>query len=55
MANLLVNTVYVLLFLIIIIFLDFKFFRNNFRLRLITNIIVVLVAVAIYYLFLGHE
>ena len=55
MANLLVNTVYVLIFVIIVVFLDFKFFRNNFWLRLITNIIVVLVAFAIYYLFLGHE
>jgi hypothetical protein len=54
MANLLVNTVYVILFLIVIVFLDFKYFRNNFWKRLIVNVLVVLVAIAVYYLFLGY-
>jgi hypothetical protein len=54
MANLLVNTVYVLLFVIIILFLDLKYFKNDFWKRLIVNVLVVIVALAIYYLFLGY-
>ena len=52
MANLIVNIVYVLLFVAIIVFLDFKYLRFEFWKRLIVNILVVLVALALYYLFL---
>lgn len=52
MANLIVNILYVILFVAIIVFLDFKYFRYDFWKRLIVNIIIVLVAVAFYYLFL---
>jgi hypothetical protein len=51
-ANLMVNIVYVLIFAALIIFLDFKYFKNDFLKRLIVNIIIVLIAVAIYYQFL---
>ena len=54
MANLLVNIVYVILFLAIIVFLDFKYFKYEFWKRLVANILVVLVAVTIYYLFIGN-
>ena len=36
----------------IVIFLDLKYFRYEFWKRLIVNILIVLVAVAFYYLFL---
>ena len=36
----------------IVIFLDFKYFRYDFWKRLIVNILIVVVAVAFYYLFL---
>jgi len=52
MANLIVNILYVILFVAIIVFLDFKYFRNEFFKRLIVNILIVLVAVAFYYSFL---
>jgi hypothetical protein len=52
MANLIVNILYVILFMAIVIFLDFKYFRYEFWKRLIVNILIVLVAVAFYYLFL---
>ena len=52
MANLIVNILYVILFAVIMVFLDFKYFRYNFWKRLMVNIVVVLVAVAFYYLFL---
>lgn len=52
MANLIVNIVYVLLFVAIIVFLDFKYLRFEFWKRLIVNILVVLVALTLYYLFL---
>jgi len=52
MANLLVNILYTILFVAIMIFLDIKYFRYNFWKRLLVNIIIVLVAVAFYYLFL---
>jgi hypothetical protein len=52
MANLLVNILYVILFIGIIVFLDFKYFRYEFWKRLIVNILVAIVAIAIYYLFL---
>ncbi len=52
MANLIVNILYVILFMAIIVFLDFKYFRYEFWKRLIVNILIVLVAVAFYYLFL---
>jgi hypothetical protein len=52
MANLIVNIFYVILALVIVVFLDFKYFRYEFWKRLIVNILIVLVAVAFYYLFL---
>jgi hypothetical protein len=52
MANLMVNILYVILFVAIIVFLDFKYFRYEIWKRLIANILIVLVAVAFYYLFL---
>lgn len=52
MANLLVNIVYVLVFVTVIVFLDFKYFRNDLWKRLIVNILVVVVALIIYFLFL---
>jgi hypothetical protein len=52
MANLMVNILYVLLFVVIIVFLDFKYLRTEFLKRLIVNILIVLVAVVFYYLFL---
>ncbi len=52
MANLIVNILYVILFMAIVIFLDFKYFRYDFWKRLIVNILIVVVAVAFYYLFL---
>ena len=52
MANLTVNILYVILFVFIIVFLDFKYFRNDLLKRLIVNVLIVLVAVAIYYMFL---
>jgi hypothetical protein len=52
MANLIVQIVYVILFAGIMVFLDFKYFKYNLWKRLIANIIIVLIAVAIYYLFL---
>jgi hypothetical protein len=52
MANLIVNIIFVILFVSIIVFLDFKYLRYEFWKRLIVNILVVLVAFAIYYLFL---
>jgi hypothetical protein len=52
MANLIVNILYMILFVAIIVFLDFKYFRNEFFKRLIVNILIVLVAVAFYYSFL---
>jgi len=52
MANLIVNILYVILFVAIVVFLDFKYFRYEFWKRLIVNILIVLLAVAFYYLFL---
>jgi hypothetical protein len=52
MANLIVNILYVILFVAIIVFLDFKYFRYDFLKRLIVNILIVVVAVVFYYLFL---
>ena len=52
MANLIVNIVYVILFVCIIVFLDFKYLKYDFWKRLIVNILVVLVVIAIYFLFL---
>jgi len=52
MANLLVNIVYVLIYAAFIVFIDVKYLRHDFLKRLIVNIIIVVVAVAIYYLFL---
>ncbi len=54
MSNLMVNIIYVLIFVVIIVFLDLKYFRNEFWKRLMINILVVLIAVTIYYLFLGN-
>ncbi|MGB9200351.1 hypothetical protein [Methanobacterium sp.] len=52
MANLIVNIIFVILFVCVIFFLDIKYFRYDFWKRLLVNILVVLIALAIYYLFL---
>jgi len=52
MANLLVNILFVIIFVAIIIFVDFKYFKNDFLKRLIVNILIVLVALAFYFTFL---
>jgi hypothetical protein len=52
MANLMVNIIYVLIAVIIVVFLDFKYFRDDFLKRLIVNILVLIVFAAFYYLFL---
>jgi hypothetical protein len=52
MANLLFNILFVIVFVCVILFLDFKYFRYDFWKRLIVNILVVIVAFTIYYLFL---
>jgi hypothetical protein len=52
MVNLIVNIIFVILFVGVIFFLDFKYFRHDFWKRLFVNILVVLVAIAIYYLFI---
>jgi hypothetical protein len=52
MSNLIVNIVYVILFVAIMVFVDFKYFRYEFWKRLIVNILIVLVAVTFYYLVL---
>jgi hypothetical protein len=52
MVNILVNIVYVIIFIAIIVFLDFKYLRYEIWKRLIVNILIVLVAVSFYYLFL---
>jgi len=54
MVNLTVNILYVILFVVIIVFLDFKYFRYEFMKRLIVNILIVLVAVVFYFLFLSN-
>ncbi len=52
MANLLVNIIYVIIYASIIVFVDFKYLRYDFWKRLLVNILIVLVAFALYYLFL---
>jgi hypothetical protein len=54
MANLIVNIIYVILALIFVVLLDFKYFRHNFKKMLIVNIIIFLVLAAFYYLFLSN-
>ena len=54
MASLIFNIIYVILFVGVIVFLDFKYLRYEFWKRLIVNILVVLVAFTIYILFLGN-
>ncbi len=53
MANKLVDIVYIILFVGLIVFLDFTFLSNEFLLRLIVNILIVLVALVFYILFLN--
>ncbi|HML05778.1 MAG TPA: hypothetical protein VK426_08410 [Methanobacterium sp.] len=52
MTNLIVNVIYVLIMVALIVFLDLKYFRDDFLKRLIVNVLVVLVALTFYYLFL---
>ncbi len=52
MANLIVNIIYVLIYAALIVFIDLKYLRYDFWKRLIVNILIVIVAVALYYLFL---
>jgi hypothetical protein len=54
MANLIVNIVYVILAIVIVFFIDFKYFRYDFWKRLIVNILILLVFVTFYYLFLNN-
>ena len=53
MANKLVDIVYIILFISIIVFLDFTYLRYDFFLRLIVNILIVLAAVVFYILYLN--
>lgn len=52
MANLMVNVIYVLVAVALIVFLDFKYFKNDFWKRLAVNILIVVVFALFYYLFL---
>ena len=52
MANLIVNIIFVLIMAALIVFIDFKYLRYDFWKRLIVNVLIVLVALAFYYLFL---
>jgi hypothetical protein len=52
MANIIVNIVFVLLFVALIVFVDVKYLRDNFLKRLVTNVLIVIVALIIYFLFL---
>jgi len=52
MANLAVNIIYVLIAIALIVFLDFKYLRYEFWMRLTVNILIVLVFGIFYYLFL---
>jgi hypothetical protein len=54
MANLIFNIIYVILFVAIIVFLDVKYLSDELWKRLLVNIIIVLVAVTLYYLFIGN-
>ena len=54
MANLMVNIIYVILALILVVLLDFKYFRNDFWKMLMVNIIIFLVFGGFYYLFLSN-
>jgi hypothetical protein len=49
-----VNILYVILALIIVVFLDFKYFRHEFWKMLIVNILIFLVLAAFYYLILSN-
>ena len=53
MANKLVDVIYIILFISIIVFLDFTYLRNEFFLRLIVNILIILGAVVFYILYLN--
>jgi hypothetical protein len=52
MANLIVNIIYVIVAIILVFYVDFKYFRYVFWKRLIVNILIVLVFATFYYLFL---
>lgn len=52
MANLIINIIYVLIAVVLIVFLDLKYLRDDFWKRLMVNILIVLVFAAFYYLFL---
>ncbi len=54
MANLIINIFYVLLALIIVVFLDFRYFKNDFQKILTTNILIFIVFAAVYYIFLSN-
>jgi hypothetical protein len=50
----LANVLYVVLMVVIIVAVDFLFFRNHFWERLAVNLGIVLVFVAFYFRFLKH-
>jgi hypothetical protein len=52
MANLIVNILFVFLFVFVMVYIDFKYFRYEFWKRLIVNLLIVLIALTLYYLFL---
>ena len=52
MANLIVNIIYVILYVALIVYIDLKYLRYDFWKRLVVNVVIVLVAVTLYYLFL---
>jgi len=53
-AKLLINIIYVIIYASIIVFIDFKYLRYQFWKRLIVNILIVLIAVIIYFLFINN-
>jgi hypothetical protein len=52
MANIFVNIVFVLLFVAVIVFVDVKYLRDNFLKRLVANVLIVIAALVIYFMFL---
>jgi hypothetical protein len=52
MANLIINILFVILFVVVMVYIDFKYFRYEFWKRLVVNLLIVAIALTIYYLFL---
>ncbi len=54
MANIIINVIYVLIAVALIVYLDLKYFSDNFWKRLIVNILIALVFAAGYMLYIQH-